>query len=103
MNVIKLNLRQNAVHTLYHAVEHLYWSESDTDAKEGRSFNYDEHTVEWRNETGNVCFALSDFNRLPAVYNLKFAPPPSDPSRRTPAESICGTVRTGSGRGRRKS
>ena len=73
MNVIKLNLRQNAVHTLYHAVEHLYWSESDTDAKEGRSFNYDEHTVEWRNETGNVCFALSDFNRLPAVYSLKFA------------------------------
>jgi hypothetical protein len=73
MNVIKLNLRQNAMHTLYHAVEHLYWSESDADAKEGRSFNYDEHIVEWRNESGHICFPLSDFTRLPAVYSLKFA------------------------------
>lgn len=34
---IKLNLRQNAVHTPYHAVEHLYLPESQSDAKEGQS------------------------------------------------------------------
>jgi len=73
MNVIKLDLRQNAMHTLYHAVEHLYWSESDTDAKEGRSFDHDEHMVQWRNDGGHLCFPLSDFTRLPAAFNLKFA------------------------------
>ena len=70
---IKLNLRQNAVHSLYHAVEHLYWSEAQSDAREGRSYNHDEHTVEWRNEQGHQCFYLADFTRLPAVYSLKFA------------------------------
>lgn len=70
---IKLNLRQNAVHTLYHAVEHLYWAESQSDAKEGMSYNHDEHTVEWRNELGHRCSYLADFTRLPSVYSLKFA------------------------------
>ena len=73
MGVIRLNLRQNALHTLYHAVEHLYWSESDTNIKEGRSFDHEEHMVEWRNELGHLCFPLADFTRLPAVYSLKFA------------------------------
>jgi hypothetical protein len=73
MTVSKLNLRQNAMHTLYHAVEHLYWSESDTDSKEGRSFDHDEHTVEWRNERGHLCFPVADFTRLPSFFNLKFA------------------------------
>jgi hypothetical protein len=73
METIQLNLRQNAMHTLYHAVEHLYWSESDRDVVHDRSFNHEEHTVEWRNERGHLCFPLADFTRLPAVYNLKFA------------------------------
>jgi hypothetical protein len=73
MTTIRLNLRQNAMHTLYHAVEHLYWSESGSEAMPGRSFSHEEHTVEWRNEHGHLCFPLADFSRLPSVYNLKFA------------------------------
>lgn len=72
LNVIRLSLLQNAMHTLYHAVEHLYWSERE-DVKEGRAFNHEEHLVEWKNERGHLCFPLSDFTRLPAVYSLKFA------------------------------
>lgn len=72
MDIIRLNLLQNAVHTLYHAVEHLYWSELD-DSKEGRHFDHDEHMVSWRDEHGHLCFPMADFTRLPAVYSLKFA------------------------------
>src|SRR2546428_4504693 len=72
MEIIRLNLRQNAIHTLYHAVEHLYWSDSD-DRKEGRHFDHDEHIVSWRDEHGHLCFPMADFSRLPAVYSLKFS------------------------------
>ncbi len=68
-----LDLRRNAMHTLYHAVEHMYWAESEDDAKKGRSYDHDEHTVEWVSEQGHLCFPLLDYTRLPAAYSLKFA------------------------------
>ncbi|MCX6625749.1 MAG: hypothetical protein NTY38_32730 [Acidobacteria bacterium] len=71
--MLNLDLHWNAMHTLYHAVEHMYWSESQDDARDGHSYNHDEHTVEWRNERGRLCFALADYTRLPVVYSLKFA------------------------------
>ncbi|MGH9614728.1 MAG: hypothetical protein ACRD4P_16800, partial [Bryobacteraceae bacterium] len=45
--VIKLNLRQNALHTLHHAVEHLHWSETETDQRDGRSFDPRDYSVQW--------------------------------------------------------
>jgi hypothetical protein len=67
--VLKLNLRQNALHTLHHAVEHLQWSQPDPDE---RSFDHYDHSVQW-NEEGHVYFAVAEFSRLPSAYNLKFA------------------------------
>jgi hypothetical protein len=71
--MIKLNLRQNALHTIYHAVEHLYWSEDDSCESEGRTFDHDTHSVEWKDKNGHQCFSVSEFTRPPAGYNLKFA------------------------------
>jgi len=70
---MKLNLRQNALHTLQHAVEHLYWSEEEE--VEGRSFDEESHAVQWRNASGHQCFYVPElgFTRPPAAYNLKFA------------------------------
>jgi hypothetical protein len=71
--MIKLNLRENALHTLYHAVEHLHRSQADGLREDGRAFDHDDHSVEWRNEHGDLCFVVPEFTRLPSVYNLKFA------------------------------
>jgi hypothetical protein len=68
--ILRLNLRQNALHTLHHAVEHLQWSQTDPDE---RSFDHRNHSVQWKNEEGHLCFAWAEFSRLPSVYNLKFA------------------------------
>src|SRR6185437_11012166 len=38
----------------------------------GRRFDSQDHTVEWRNQQGDLCFADAP-GKLPAVYNLKFA------------------------------
>jgi hypothetical protein len=71
--MIKLKLRQNALHTIYHAVEHLYWPEEDPRDSEGRSFDHDTNTVEWKDKNGHQCYSVSEFTRPPAAYNLKFA------------------------------
>ena len=68
----KLSLRQNAFHTLHHAIEHLQWSQDLDDSDSERSFDHDDHSVSWREGT-SLCFVVPDFTRLPAVYNLKFA------------------------------
>jgi hypothetical protein len=71
MRTIKLNLRQNALHTLHHAIEHLKWSSDDTDARDGRIFDDHDHTVQWKDEHGSTYFAES--TRPPNIYELKFA------------------------------
>src|SRR5690242_5880600 len=71
MRTIKLNLRQNALHTLHHAVEHLYWSDDDMDVNDDRVFDDDDHTVHWKNAQGHLYIAES--TPLPRVYGLKFA------------------------------
>ena len=68
----KLSLRQNALHTLHHAIEHLQWSHDLGDSNGERSFDHDDHSVSWREGTSQF-FVVPDFTRLPDVYNLKFA------------------------------
>ena len=53
-------------------MEHLHWSETETDQRDGRSFDRRDHSVQW-NENGHLCFTVPDFTRLPSAYNLKFA------------------------------
>ena len=71
--MLKLNLRQNALHTLHHAIEHMYWADKDSNKDETRLFNHADHAVEWRDESGHLLFSGSEFNLPPASYNLKFA------------------------------
>lgn len=74
--MVKLNLRQNALHTLRHAVEHLHLSAEENHGwLNGASFDYDTHDVAWTSEKGHLSFAGSDygFTSPPASYNLKFA------------------------------
>ena len=74
--MVKLNLRQNALHTLYHAVEHLYLSAQEDDGwLRGASFDHDTHDVTWTSKEGHLCFGgpVHGFTSPPAVYNLKFA------------------------------
>jgi hypothetical protein len=66
-----LNLRQNGLHTLHHAIEHLEWS-TMANRDGGRVFDHDDHTVSWR-EGSSLCFVAPEFTRLPEEYNLKFA------------------------------
>jgi len=68
----KLSLRQNALHTLHHAIEHLQWSEKQADGDRKRKFDEDDQSVSWR-EGSSLCFVVPEFTRLPAEYNLKFA------------------------------
>jgi hypothetical protein len=70
--MLKLNLLQNALHTLHHAIEHLEWSQDSDDSARERSFDHDDRSVSWR-EGSSLCFLAPDFTRLPAAYNLKFA------------------------------
>ncbi len=70
--MLKLDLRQNALHTLHHAVEHLQWSE-DTSRRDERSFDHDDRSVSWKDQKGHLCFAVPEFTRLPSGYNLKFS------------------------------
>lgn len=71
--MVKLNLRQNALHTLHHAVEHLYAADRDSTERASRSFDHEDHVVEWRDEKGRRSFSASEFTRPPASYSLKFA------------------------------
>ena len=74
MEIIRLNLRQNAIHTLHHAVEHLYWSDSD-DRKEGRHFDHDEHMVSWLEWAYCACGDPTGSGTVEAlVYNPKQPP-----------------------------
>ncbi len=70
--MIKLNLRQNGLHTLHHAIEHLYLAQAKN-CENDRTFDDDSHSVEWRDEKGRLSFNVSKFSRLPAKYNFKFA------------------------------
>jgi hypothetical protein len=71
--MIKLNLLQNALHTLHHAVEHLQWSEEGKEAEDGRVYDSDDGSVSWRDRAGHLCYQVPEFKRMPSSYNLKFS------------------------------
>ncbi len=74
--MVKLNLRQNALHTLHHAVEHLHLSEQkDYGWLHGAVFDHDTHDVTYTSKDGHLCLGgpVHGFTSPPAVYNLKFA------------------------------
>ncbi len=70
--MIKLNLRQNALHSLYHAIEHLGMVE-DCPEPTDRLFDPDTDSIEWRGKDGATIFYCGNFVRPPPTYNYKFA------------------------------
>lgn len=68
--MLKLNIKQNALHSLHHAIGLIHAASSDDDFR-GRVFNDDDHFVEWY-EDGRLQFSLSDYTPLPPTYSLKF-------------------------------
>jgi len=71
--MLKLNLLQNALHTLHHAVEHLQWSEEETPVRNGRVFDVEDGSISWKNDKGQLCFQVPEFTRMPSGCNLKFS------------------------------
>lgn len=71
--MVKLDLRQNALHTLHHAIEHMSWADAPEAHRDGHAFDDESHSVEWRDEHGHLCFNASSFTRLPPSYGRKFA------------------------------
>jgi hypothetical protein len=71
--MLKLNLLQNALHTLHHAIEHLQWAAEETPARNGRVYDVADGSVSWANRDGHLCFQIPEFTRMPSEYNLKFS------------------------------
>ena len=72
--MIKLNLKQNAFHSLYHAIEHLGQIADDPDEVDGRSFHHDSHSVVHRSGSGStIYYSGNAFTKPASIYNYKFA------------------------------
>lgn len=70
--MIKLDLKQNAFHTLRHAIEHLACASKDDELSIGRQWE-DDHGVVWEQEGHKYYLPVGLLSRRPAKYNLKFA------------------------------
>ena len=71
--MIKLTLKQNAFHTLRHAIEHLAWASKDDESSSGKKWDHDSDCVVWKRDGGEVSQPVGPLGRRPARYNLKFA------------------------------
>jgi len=73
MNKIKMTLRQNAFHTLYHAVEHLAKADRAVEDSPGDRYYDADGFVVRRTERGSESFYVSEFQKPPPSYDSKFA------------------------------
>jgi hypothetical protein len=71
--MIKLDLKQNAFHTLRHGIEHLAWASMDDESSSGRKWDRDSDCVVWKRDGREVFQPVGPLARRPARYNLKFA------------------------------
>ena len=68
--MLKLSLFNNAIHSLYHALEMIDHAESADDSD--REFDAEDHLISWRNERVHLSFYLEGYSRPPRVYGYKF-------------------------------
>jgi len=71
--MIKLDLKQNAFHTLRHAIQHLAWASEDRESWQTRKWNSEGDCVQWKQDGHDVFQSVGPLGRRPARYNLKFA------------------------------
>jgi hypothetical protein len=68
---MKLELLNNGLHSIYHALEEIDKAESSIVT--GREFDSDDHMIHWRDSSGNLSFYLEGYSKPPPVYSYKFA------------------------------
>lgn len=71
--MIKLNLKQNAFHTLRHAIEHLALAAEDDETACGKKWDDEDECVVSQCNGRVTCQFAGPLARRPARYNLKFA------------------------------
>jgi hypothetical protein len=71
--MIKLDLKQNAFHTLRHAIEHLACASKDDELPSGKKWDHDDDGVVWERDGRKFFEPAGPLARRPAPYNLKFA------------------------------
>ena len=68
---MKLELLNNGLHSIYHALEEIDKAESPIVSS--REFDSDDHMIHWRNSNGSLSFYLEGYSKPPPVYGYKFA------------------------------
>lgn len=71
---MRLDLKQNALHTLHHAIEHLSWADASTDTAEGRTFREESFEVEKQDDNGKKCLWSPVFTRPPRPERFAVSP-----------------------------
>lgn len=67
---MKLELFNNAIHSIYHALEEIKYAESYVE--EDKEFDHDSHIVSWKNDKGQESFYLDGYSKPPPIYGYKF-------------------------------
>jgi hypothetical protein len=72
MSMMRLNLRDNALYSLYVAVEHLIAAESDDSADGRRNHDGEDGTISWV-ENGKLTYYAPVAPYPPNTYRYRFA------------------------------
>jgi hypothetical protein len=67
---MKLELFNNAMHSIYHALEQL--SIAEKNLQSSKVFDHEQHMVHWKNENGNTSFFLEGYSKPTPIYRYKF-------------------------------
>ena len=68
---MKLELLNNGLHSIYHALEEI--DKAETPIVASREFDSDNHMIHWKDGSGNLSFYLEGYSKPPPVYGYKFA------------------------------
>jgi hypothetical protein len=67
---MKLELFNNAMHSIYHALEQI--SIAERILQSDKEFDHEDHMVHWKNESGNTSFFLEGYSKPTPIYRYKF-------------------------------
>jgi hypothetical protein len=68
---MKLELLNNGLHSIYHALQEIDNAELPTESS--RDFDPDDHMIHWKDSLGNLSFYLEGYSKPPPAYGYKFA------------------------------
>lgn len=71
--IVKLDLLQNGLHSLYHGVEHLRQALASENDDDTTAYDPRDGTVTRRRPDGSTSWSLVPYSKPPALYGVKFA------------------------------